>query len=431
MRDPAMPHPDRPRVLIVSLHHPELVRGGAQRVAYDLFQALQSHPDIAPVLLASADDRWPALFKSGARITGFDGRPGEYLFLSRDYDHWLHKATVPALVETFAAFLEEVRPEVVHFHHFMTLGVELISVARRVLPEARIVFTFHEFLALCAADGQMVRRTDGTLCAGPSAVRCHQCFPDRPPELFHARRLWLQAHLRHVDLFTVPSRFMAAPYIAWGVPEERIVHVPNGIFSEAGKVPALPARPGPKTRFGFFGQFVPNKGLPIILAAIALLRAEGVGGFTVELNGDNLREAPAALQTMLAEALAAEAERPVAERILSSNGSYGMSDLPARMARVDWCLLPSQWREAYGLVVSEAFMFGRPVICSDQGGPAERVRHEVDGLQVPLGDARALAETIWRCATEDGLWERLHANIRRPPAREAMAARFRDVYGLT
>ena len=430
MPDTLTPAPRR-RVLLVSLYHPELVRGGAQQVAYDLFLALRRQSDVEPYLLASVDERWPALFKSGARITGFDGRENEFLFLSREYDHWWHKSGAPQLVESFADFLADLQPEVVHFHHFFTLGIDLVSVARRVLPEARIVFTFHEFMSICAADGQMVRRTDRTLCEGASAVRCHQCVPDRQPEMFHARKLWLQTHLRHVDHFTVPSRFMIGPYVKWGIAEERIAHVPNGTGSDAAPVPALPVTEGPRNRFGFFGQFVLNKGLQVILEAIALLRGDGFRLFRVELNGDNLIYATPELRAQFLAALEAEAALPPEERVLFNNGAYAMTDLPYRMAQVDWCLVPSVWREAFGLVVSEAFLYGRPVICSDQGGPAERVRHDVDGLHVPLGHARALADAMYRCATEDGLWERLHANVRAPETREAMAAQYRAVYGFT
>jgi hypothetical protein len=69
------------KVLIVSLHHPELMRGGAQQIAYELFQGLQNEPGIEPVLLASTDDAYPALYKAGACITGFDQRPNEFLYL--------------------------------------------------------------------------------------------------------------------------------------------------------------------------------------------------------------------------------------------------------------------------------------------------------------------------------------------------------------
>jgi len=70
------------KILLISLYHPELVRGGAQQVCYELFRSLKRRPGIEPVLLAAIDPSFKALYKSGARITGFDGRPDEYLFLT-------------------------------------------------------------------------------------------------------------------------------------------------------------------------------------------------------------------------------------------------------------------------------------------------------------------------------------------------------------
>jgi glycosyltransferase involved in cell wall biosynthesis len=68
------------------------------------------------------------------------------------------------------------------------------------------------------------------------------------------------------------------------------------------------------------------------------------------------------------------------------------------------------------------------VIASNIGGPAERIRHEVDGLLFPLGDARALADTMRRAATEEGLWQRLSSGIKPPPARADMVEGFLEVY---
>lgn len=93
------------RVLLVSLFHPELLRGGAQQICYELFEGLKETPGVQPTLLASVDGAlYPALFKSGACITGFDDRDGEFLFLMRDYDYWWHKTSQPAMVEAFAEF---------------------------------------------------------------------------------------------------------------------------------------------------------------------------------------------------------------------------------------------------------------------------------------------------------------------------------------
>ena len=118
------------KILLLSLFHPELIRGGAQQVCYELFEGLKEIPGVDPVLLCAVDTNFPALYKSGARITGFDQRENEYVFLSRDYDYLWHKAGNPLLVEAFVEFLELIRPDVIHFHHFLLFGIDLITVAK-------------------------------------------------------------------------------------------------------------------------------------------------------------------------------------------------------------------------------------------------------------------------------------------------------------
>jgi glycosyltransferase involved in cell wall biosynthesis len=428
--EPAAPQPDgsRPqRVLLVSVHHPELVRGGAQQVCYELFEGLKDYPGCSPMLLAAIDDSTPALFRTGARITGFDGRPDEYLFLQRDYDFFWHKTSNPLLIESFAEFLRLTRPDVVHFHHFMNLGIDLLTLTRRVLPDCRIVFTFHEFLAICHAYGQMVRTTDRSLCTHASAVRCHQCFPERSPETFFVRKQWFQRHLGVVDVFTVPSRFMIKAYADWGIPPARIVHVPNGQRNYSGGFVAEEKR-GPRNRFGFFGQLVDGKGVAVLLRAANLLRAQGFTDFVVEVNGDNLRYASDAGRAEFERYRAAEEALPPEAQIIVFNGPYQVDRLPRLMSRIDWCVVPSVWWEVFGLVISESWMFRRPVIASDVGGMAERIQHDVGGLLFAMGDPRALAATMHRACTETGLWERLVAGLPHPPTRETMVEAFAGVY---
>jgi glycosyltransferase involved in cell wall biosynthesis len=227
------------------------------------------------------------------------------------------------------------------------------------------------------------------------------------------------------DAYTCPSVFMIEHFVRWGIPREKIHHITNGQRIYGKPTPALD---GLKTRFGFFGQFVDNKGIHILLRAVRLLRAEGFTDFSVDLNGDNLRYATQPIREEIEAFLAEEAERPPDEQIVTLNGSYHVDELPSRMARVDWCIVPSTWWEIFGLVISEAWMFGKPVICSNVGGPGERVLDEVDGLHFQLGDHRALARVIRRAATEAGLWERLRAAIPEPPARAVMVAEFKSLY---
>jgi glycosyltransferase involved in cell wall biosynthesis len=416
------------KVLLISVYHPELVRGGAQQVCYELFNGLKCRDDINPVLLAAVDPSFKSLYKSGAQITGFDGREGEFLFLSRDYDYLWHKVSSAALIRSFAEFLELVQPDVIHFHHFLLFGIDLLTLARRVLPNARIVMTFHEFLSICDANGHMLRRFDNSLCTRASAVRCHQCFPERTPESFFVREMWFKKHLSVVDVFTVPSRFMIQHYISWGLDASKIIHVANGQPDYSnGRVP-IEEKPVKRNRFGFFGQLVDNKGVWLLLEAVEQLRSEGFTDFTVELNGDNLQYASERRRAEIEAFRSKENELPIGEKIVFFNGSYSVDQLPHRMARVDWCIVPSVWWEVFGLVISEAWMFKRPVIASNVGGPGERISHEKDGLLFNVGDRSALALTIRRACTEEGLWERLVKGITPPGTATQMVDSFLTVY---
>ena len=416
------------KALLVSLYHPELVRGGAQQVCYELFKALQSRDGIEPILLAAIDPSMASLYKVGAQITGFDGREGEFLFLSRNYDYFWHKASDNTLVKSFEEFLRLTKPDVVHFHHFLLLGVDLLTLTRRVLPNARIIFTFHEFVAICEANGQMLRRYDNSLCSRASPARCNQCFPDRAPESFFVREKWMKRHLEAVDAFTVPSRFMIEHYVTWGLDRKKINHVPNGQPDYSlGHVAS--SKRTKRNRFGFFGQLVDAKGVWLLLEAVQLLRADGFADFVVEINGDNLKYASEPRRTEIEAFRRQEDALPAGERIVSFNGSYSVDQLAQRMSRVDWCIVPSVWWEIFGLVISEAWMFKRPVIASNVGGPRERVTHGKDGLLFEVADASSLAETIRRACTERGLWERLVNGIAPPATETTMVDSFLSLYG--
>ena len=423
----APPVPAPLKVLLISLFHPELVRGGAQQICYELFEGLKELPGVKPTLLASVDSSLPALYKSGARITGFDGREGEFLFLSQEYDYWWHRTSSPLLLEAYADFLRLLAPDVVHIHHFLTLGVELITLTRRVLPRARIVFTFHEFMTICAADGHMVRKHDKSLCTHASPVRCHQCFPELPPEQFFVREKWMKKHMEAVDVFTTPSRFMIQHYTDWGIDPKRIFQVGN-VQRNRGTASMTDAPRARRNRFGFFGQMVDMKGIHVILRAVEYLRASGFTDFVVEINGDNIRYASPERRKEIEAFLDAEREKPVSEQNVVFNGSYQVDQLAGRMARIDWCIVPSIWWEIFCLVISEAWMFGRPVIVSNVGGPRERVRHEVDGLHFQVGDPQALAHAMRRACTESGLWDKLSAGITPPASRDVMVAEYFALY---
>ncbi|MGH2896357.1 MAG: lysylphosphatidylglycerol synthase domain-containing protein, partial [Solirubrobacteraceae bacterium] len=64
------------------------------------------------------------------------------------------------------------------------------------------------------------------------------------------------------------------------------------------------------------------------------------------------------------------------------------------LERADVLCAPSLRGESFGMVLTEAFAAGTPVVASDIAGYRDVVRDGVDGLLVPPGDAQALAEAL-------------------------------------
>src|SRR5438067_2451574 len=100
-------------------------------------------------------------------------------------------------------------------------------------------------------------------------------------------------------------------------------------------------------------------------------------------------------------------------RSVTLAGKYDSSDLPHLMRDIDWVVVPSIWWENSPLVIQEAFLHGRPVICSNVGGMAEKVDNGVNGLHFRVGGPVLLAQVIREAANTPGRWDTLRQRI--PP----------------
>src|SRR5207248_11343004 len=93
----------------------------------------------------------------------------------------------------------------------------------------------------------------------------------------------------------------------------------------------------------------------------------------------------------------------------------------------DAFVLPSL-KEPYGTVYGEAMAFGLPVVGWRAGNLPYLAEHEREGLIVPPGDIRALAEALAQLAADPDLRARLGAAARQRalsrPAWSEVAALF-------
>ncbi|MGH2773552.1 MAG: glycosyltransferase family 4 protein [Actinomycetota bacterium] len=401
----------RRRVVLYVLHaHPSIQAGGAETYGLQLYEAMQENESFEPVLLARAG---PPSFKSGAHlgspILAAGGDPNQYLLHTEyaAYDFFNQTLKDKSLYTgAFRAFLASWRPDVIHFQHTAFLGLDMLTEARRSLPGASIVYTLHEFLPICHNDGQMIK-TDGSLCDQASPRCCNGCFPQFSPQDFFMRQLFIKAHLALVDQFVAPSRFLADRYIAWGLPEAKIRVEENGRPEAVGAPrPAPPQGGARRDRFGFFGQLNHYKGPDLAIEAVHLLEERGLRPLpNLRLHGTNLDYQPEEFQERFRQLLATSAQT------VTLKGRYHPEEIGSLMEAIDWVVIPSRWWENSPLVIQEAFQHGRPVICSDIGGMAEKVTDGVNGIHFRAGDASSLADAMAAAAGDIGLWEKLSYGI--------------------
>ena len=400
------------RLLFLCHSHPDLQAGGTEIFSHALFRELRAHhgATAGAYLAGTSAGQRPAAPGTAFQAAGTAG--DELLLWTAGFDSFhLSQTDLHGVVPDLVAFVRQLRPDVVHVHHTLQLGVEVLPLIRRLLPEAAIVMTLHDYYAICAHDGQMCT-PEGLLCASASSDACRRCLPDRSAADFRLRELHIRGALRAVDRFVAPSQFLRDRFVAWGIDPGRIEVIRNGL-PRAERAAPRPAPDGRRDRFGFFGHINRFKGATVALDASARLsRAGVVHGLT--LHGSTAFQA----EDTLARFTRALDAAPDARH----SGPYRRADQARLIAAVDWVIVPSIWWENAPLVIQEAFQHGRPVICGDVGGMAEAVLDEEDGLHFPVGDAAALAQVMRRAIEEPDLWQVLADGIA-PPRTIAESAR--------
>jgi phosphatidyl-myo-inositol alpha-mannosyltransferase len=168
--------------------------------------------------------------------------------------------------------------------------------------------------------------------------------------------------------------------------------IPNGVHVDSQRAALAALRPqSDKLRIAFVGQAVERKGLPMLLRAFEALREHIPTELTVI--GPSREELSPLMLDM----------RDV--RVL---GKVDDETKQAELEASDVLCAPSLGGESFGMVLTEAFASGTPVVASDIAGYRDVVRDGVDGVLVPRGDPQALAEAL------RDLWEE-------PVRRAAMA----------
>jgi len=348
-------------------------------------------------------------------------------------DHWID-------------VLDRVDPHIVDFHSLTSgLSLDHLRIVKQRATQA--VVTIH--VPLVCQRGTLLRfgrvPCDGDLSRRPcAACRLHARGIPRPlasasayiPAIVkrQSRTLPLPPFVRAVleannraaehrdrlnetfacaDRVVAVSRWLADTLLCNGLPADKLAICPQGVDRRARHAPA---NRGDRLRVGFIGRYDKVKGLHVLVDAIRRLPKD----LPIECRVWGIASSAEARSYF--DGVVRRAARD--PRIVF----LGSADSSEALASIDVLAIPSIWMETGPLVLLEAFAAGVPVIGSNLGGIAEKIRHGVDGWLVAADDARELSQALSACARDRTRVEAWRSQIPAVRTMDEVAGDTHDLY---
>jgi len=221
---------------------------------------------------------------------------------------------------------------------------------------------------------------------------CQRCmhgdfFPAFQTACWHGSHLQsglmgaVTAHARIMDLFNGVHHWIAISdalkneYVAMGVPNDRITVIPH--FFESAEA----SEPYPVNGDALFvGRLSPEKGVDRLFQAWKLIPESGK---TLWIVGDGPERGR--LEVM---------SRTMALKNVRFTGFLDHSEMSRIWANAALSIVPSIWKEPFGMVVLEAWSKRRPVVAHRLGALQEIITHGEDGFLVPADNPNEMADAM-------------------------------------
>jgi len=350
----------------------------------------------------------------------------------------------------FAETLLEVKPDVVHIHHLLSLSHGIVDeIKRRDIP---IVYSLHDYWLLCYR-GQLINQSL-EVCDGSSDDQCIDCLryllniKKYSLRIYYLLRKMLPAtilralkkiHLiitgrvltegveefkrsarslaSKVDLFIAPSNFIKNKFIVHGFPEDKIIHCDHGLNKE-GYPPSAKSN-SKKLRIAFLGTLLPTKGVDILVSAFKDIK-EGcvelsIYGRLVKYFG--YEYFPDLLKKQIR-----------GDRRIRLRGGYDNKKIGSILSEIDLLVVPSIWQENSPLVIHEAYLAKVPVVASRIGGIPELIIDGVNGLLFKPADIQDLRMKLEYVIANRGILNKFRENLPKIKSIEENARELETIY---
>jgi glycosyltransferase involved in cell wall biosynthesis len=250
------------------------------------------------------------------------------------------------------------------------------------LSRKRFVVEHHGYQATCP-NGLFVHQPDRAICPGYfQAGRYRECFQCLRSEFSRggtAAKLLAFMFPRYWLARVATTNIAVTSHVdhRQKLPHTKVVY--HGIEDPL----LIPYRslPSQKLCIAYVGRLVPEKGIPVLLEAGKILKAER-HDFEIRIIGDGSERRK--LEQVI--------QREKLESFTSITGFLTGDALAHALRDVSVVVMPSTWEETAGLAAIEQMMRGRLVIAADIGGLTEVLGDT--GLKFEQGNAVSLADCL-------------------------------------
>jgi glycosyltransferase involved in cell wall biosynthesis len=158
-----------------------------------------------------------------------------------------------------------------------------------------------------------------------------------------------------------------------GIPGSKLLHHPYEVAEARALQSDRNRHHSPRSEshlaFLYVGQLIPRKGVHLLLQACDELLKRGIDSFSLTIIGTG----------HIGRALRSEAALLGLESYVKWVGAVDYGDLGAYYEACDVFVFPTL-EDTWGMVVLEAMVFGKPVLCSKYAGSREMVEHAGSGF---------------------------------------------------
>ncbi|MFA6098841.1 MAG: glycosyltransferase [Patescibacteria group bacterium] len=323
--------------------------------------------------------------------------------------------------KVFSRYLDEVKPDVVHFQHCYLLSANLISIAHQAGYPT--VLTLHDYWYACPSITML--SADGKLCSQNAGLDCLKCFySQHPPEaaptnlpipqiikkitpvllkqnikrlisvlnganrrnlqegkwFIQERQQFMKEMLSQVDQILTPSDFMKKKYASLGlIKVDAIKLVPYGIITD--EYAGISKIESPRVRFGFFGSVLKHKGLHLLIKAFNELPRETA---ELHIHGDYSFD-PVYYR---------QCKKISKHPFIFFHGAYSPKDLANIFKSIDTTVISSICWETGPLTLLESLASKTPAIVPDTSGPREIIEKYRGGLMYAFRDVDSLRQRL-------------------------------------